>query len=60
MTADRACQVQLLAQAAAAGAGEPRRWPDEGARALARGRRPEAGLREATGSAAGHEAAHGP
>lgn len=34
---DRACQVQLLAQAASAGAGEPKRWPDEGARGLARG-----------------------
>lgn len=35
---DKACRVQLLAEAAAAGVGErPSRWPDEGARGLARG-----------------------
>jgi len=35
---DKACQVQLLAEAAAAGVGErPQLWPEEGARGLARG-----------------------
>lgn len=34
---DRACQVQLLAEAAAAGAGPPDQWPPEAARGLSRG-----------------------
>ena len=34
LSMDRACEVQLLVEAATAGAGKPQRWPDEMARGL--------------------------